>query len=272
MKNDLKDYHVHPDYSIDAKGSIEQYCQKALEIGIKEICFTPHYDTDPIRKEVDAYMRVNGKLVNLTDDVVRTYIDDVHKAKKKYAPFGLSVKAGLEVDYALHIEESLREKLPQFELDYILGAVHCLQHIAITSTGESEKYFKGKTVEEVCQEYFHALSNAVSSKLFKTMAHLDSYKIYGTKFCGEEILLAHRGLIEPVLKLMAQNEVGIEINTSSLRKGQKEVSPGIEILNMARKFNVKVNAIGSDAHKVEDLGKDLDLAKTLAQDIFGDIQ
>jgi len=269
MRSDLKDYHVHPDYSMDAKGSIDEYCQRALEIGIKEICFTPHYDTDPVRKSLDAFMRVNGKLVALTDDVVRRYIDEVHRAGQRYASSGLSVKAGLEVDYAPHIEEELREKLGRFGLDYCLGAVHCLEHIAITSTHESEKYFKGKNAKEVCQEYFGALSNAVSSGIFKTMAHLDAYKIYGTKFCGKEILLAHRGLVEPILKLMGENGMGIEINTGPLRKGQKEVSPGIELLSLAKRFNVKVNAIGSDAHRIEDLGRDLDLARDLVQDIFG---
>ena len=268
MKTGLKDCHVHPDYSIDAQDSIDQYCQRALEIGLSEICFTPHYDTDPKRKEIDAYMRVGGKIVNLTDDIVKKYIDETHQAKKKYAPLDLSVKTGLEVDYALHIEEHLRKKLPQFELDYILGAVHCLEHIAITSTRESEKYFKRKSCQEACKDYFEVLLNAVSSGLFGTIAHLDAYKIYGIKFYGEEVLVAHRGLVEPVLKLMAEKGVGLEINTSPLRKGHKEVSPGIEILEMASKFNVKVNAISSDAHRVEDLGRDLDIAEDLLRNIF----
>ncbi|MCJ7507169.1 MAG: histidinol-phosphatase [candidate division Zixibacteria bacterium] len=268
MTKGLEDYHVHPDYSMDAQGSIEEYCQKALEIGLSEICFTPHYDTDPARKELDAYMRVDGKPVKLTDEVVKRYIDEVHKTKDKYSASGLSVKVGLEVDYAVHIEEDLRKKLPQFGLDFCLGAVHCLEHIAITSTHESEKYFRGKTAQQVCQEYFTVFRNAVSSGLFKTMAHLDSYKIYGIKFCGEAILIAHQGLVEPILELMAQKGVGLEINTGSFRKGHKETSPGIDILKMASHFGVKVNTIGSDAHKIQDLGKDLDIAQNLLQTIF----
>lgn len=268
MTKGLKDYHIHPDYSIDAQGSIEEYCQKAVEIGLSEICFTPHYDTDPARAEIDAYMRVDGKLMKLTDEVVKRYIDEVHKAKDKYSASGLLVKVGLEVDYAVHVEEDLRRKLPRFGLDFCLGAVHCLEHIAITSTYESEKYFRRKTAQQVCREYFTVFRDGVSSGFFKTMAHLDGYKIYGIKFCGEEILIAHQGLVEPVLELMAQKGVGLEINTGSLRKGHKETSPGIDILEMASRFGVKVNAIGSDAHKIQDLGKDLDIAQGLLRTIF----
>jgi histidinol-phosphatase (PHP family) len=56
---------------------------------------------------------------------------------------------------------------------------------------------------------------------------------------------------------MVENDVGMEINTALLRKGHKEFSPGVEILNLALKMNVKITAFGSDAHKVEHLGKDI---------------
>ncbi len=268
MRPYLKDYHVHPDYSIDACGSIDEYCQQALKVGIKEICFTPHYDADPERAQIDAYMRVKGELVRLTDDVVKEYIHEVHQARERYAPLGLVVLAGLEVDYASHIEETLRKKLPQFELDFSLGAIHCLEHIAITSTGESEEYFRRKDPRQVCEEYFGVVRDAVGSGLFRTMAHLDAYKVYGIKFYGERILSLHRGLVEPVLELMARNKVGLEINTSPLRKGLKETSPGIEILQAAGHLGVEVNAVGSDAHRIADVGRDLDLAYGLLRTFF----
>ena len=30
----ISDFHVHPDYSIDAAGTVRQYCDRALEIGL----------------------------------------------------------------------------------------------------------------------------------------------------------------------------------------------------------------------------------------------
>ena len=43
------DYHVHPDYSIDASPvKIRDYCQKALELELREICFTTNVELDPL--------------------------------------------------------------------------------------------------------------------------------------------------------------------------------------------------------------------------------
>ena len=44
----LTDAHVHPDFSIDAKGTVTEYCDRALEIGLSEIIFATHVDTDPL--------------------------------------------------------------------------------------------------------------------------------------------------------------------------------------------------------------------------------
>lgn len=256
MKN-FSDYHVHPDYSLDAVGTIDQYCQKALKLGLKEICFTTHYDTDPARKDEDPFMRIDGKIVPLNEENVKRYIEDVRRANEIYCPMGLSVKVGLEVDYAPHIEDQLRKDLASFDLDYTLGAVHCLDHIAITASTEAESYFRTKSLKELCQEYYKILGKAAKSDLFDALAHLDIYRKYGLAFYGEKILTAHRGLVEPVLELMVENNVGLEINTALLRKGHKEFSPSLEILNLALKMAVKIIAFGSDAHKVEHLGKNI---------------
>jgi histidinol-phosphatase (PHP family) len=264
----LSDFHVHPDYSLDAKGTLDEYCQRAIEIGLKRICFTTHYDTDPERKEIDYFFRVDGKIVPLTPQVVNRYLDDVNRAKRKYTPLGLEVLSGLEVDYAPHIEKHLRNELSCFELDYILGAVHCMEHIAITSHLEAEEYFKRKTVKELCKEYYQTVTHAAESGLFDCIAHLDCYRKYGLTFYGEEIMTAHRDFIELALSSLVRNKIGIEINTSIRRKGQKEFYPSKEILNLARDFGIKIVALGSDAHKVEDLGKELKEAFSLAQEFM----
>jgi len=259
------DYHVHPGYSLDATGTVDQYCRRALELGIEEICFTTHYDSDPFRKDIDAFVRIDGRMVPLSINSVQRYIDDVRRAGEEYGPSGLTVRVGLEVDYAPHIEEKLRRELTQLDLDYRLGAVHCLDHIAITASKEAEGYFKRKSADEMLSEYYTVLKRAVQSGLFDVMAHLDGYKKYGLGFYGKEILAGHRGLVEPVLELMAENDVGMEINTGVMRKGHKEFCPGLEILKLALEKGVKIGAYGSDAHKVDQLGEGIQEAYLLVE-------
>lgn len=266
------DWHVHPDYSLDATGTIDQYCRRALELGLEEICFTTHYDSDPFRKEEDPFMRIDGKLAPLNKENVQRYINEVEDARRKYSPSRLKVKVGLEVDYAPHIEEELRLNLSSFDLDYILGAVHCLGHIAISASNEAERYFVKKSMEEMVEEYYNILKQTVTSDLFDAIAHLDIYKKYGLGFYGENILTLHRGLVEPVLELMVRHNVGMEINTGVLRKGHREFCPGMEILKTAMEMGVEIAAIGSDAHKIEHLGRGIEETYHIVENLKREIE
>jgi len=142
-----------------------------------------------------------------------------------------------------------------------------LDHIAITASKEAERYFKKRSAKEMVTEYYKALKKAVKSGLFDVMAHLDIYKKYGLGFYGEKVLTAHRGLVEPILELMAKNDVGLEINSGLLRKGHEEFSPGLEILNLALKMRVRIVAFGSDAHTVKHLGKGIKEAHLLVEEL-----
>ena len=45
------DFHVHCDYSSDARGSAEEYAASALKNGLSAMCFTTHCDLDPKRRK-----------------------------------------------------------------------------------------------------------------------------------------------------------------------------------------------------------------------------
>ncbi|MDY0395746.1 PHP domain-containing protein [Virgibacillus halophilus] len=40
------DYHIHSDFSADCETPMEETIRHAIEIGMKEICFTEHIDFD----------------------------------------------------------------------------------------------------------------------------------------------------------------------------------------------------------------------------------
>lgn len=261
------DYHVHPGYSKDASGSIEDYCKRALKIGIKELCFTPHLDLDPFRAEMDDWVRVKGRIMAMRSDWLSHYLNEVEEMQEKYGPKGLRLKAGVEVDYAPHMENELRRVISDYPFDYVLGAIHCLDHIAISSSKENELYFKGKDLDEVLRHYFSVMEKAVRSGLFDAMAHFDGYRKYGIRHFGEEILLPNRALVEPVLELMAKNSVGLEANASAYRRGQEEPYPGKQILIWAKEAGVHVLACGSDCHLAGDLGKGLERVCSLLKEL-----
>lgn len=254
QKIELFDCHVHPDFSLDASGTVDEYCQRALQIGLKGICFTSHYDIDPERKEIDAFMRIKGKITPLSQKTVEAYLEEIEKAKSRYEPSGLKIKTGLEIDYSPHIEKQLREDLSKLKLDYMLGAVHCLEHIAITSSEEAYFYFERKSAEQLCEEYYTNLLSGIKSGLFNAIAHLDCFKKYALGYYGEKLLEAERKWIEPVLQEIKNNRIGIELNTGWFRKGEKRFFPDEEILKIASDSDIRIVTLGSDSHRVEELG------------------
>ncbi len=58
----------------------------------------------------------------------------------------------------------------------------------------------------------------------------------------------------------------IEINTSSLRKEHSETMPAKELLEIYKECGGMYVTVGSDAHKIEDIGADNDTAKKLIKE------
>lgn len=251
------DYHIHPDYSIDADPfSMDQYCSRAVEIGLGEICFTTHYEFDPVRADLDWFVRCGGKIVPMhpASGWLDTYFAEAAACAVKYAPQGLKVRTGIEAGYDLGLEKKIEEVLLAYPFDFVIGSVHCLDHVAISSKKESMDYYKYKKLHQVAADYYHTLREAVKSGLFDVIGHLDIYRRHGTAFFGEETASVFGSYIEDILKEMVKTKTGLELNTSSFRHGQGSFYPHENILSMARRSGVSVFTAGSDCHRLSELG------------------
>jgi len=258
----LADYHVHPGFSIDAEASsIEDYCRAALARGLAEICFTPHYEVDPVRAARDWRVRLSDGIFPMDDPAwLDVFFGEITAARAGFAPLGLTVRAGLEVGFERGLEAAVSRVTEAYPFDLVLGAVHCLDHVAISSSRECGDYFGRHAPQEMARSYFAALHDAVRSGLFDVMAHLDLYRRHGFRFYGETVDTLYQGLVEPVLAAMAGRGVGLEVNTSSLAGGGDQFYPSDQVLRLARESGVRVYTLGSDAHRVADLGRGLESA------------
>lgn len=262
------DYHIHPGFSIDAEEySIEDYCRRAVELGLKEICFTPHYEFDPLRKEIDWWVRYNGRIMSIEEDWLPCYIEEVRQTAEHYAPYGLKVKAGLEIGFDLGLEERIARVVEGHPFDFVIGSVHCIDHVAISSAGESAAYYAAQTLDRVAELYFSTLRQAVVSGLFDVVGHLDIYRRHGFKVYGPEVLKVHRSYIKEIVKLVADKNIGLEVNTSSTRHNQQEFYPSREILESARAAGVRMFTVGSDAHRIGELGQGVIKGLALLQEM-----
>jgi len=255
------DYHIHPDYSIDAEGTIEDYCQKADELRLKAICFTTHYDLDPTGEFGDGLVRIGGKLVSVQSGWLWRYFSEIKKMRRVY--HNMRILIGIEVNYLPKFEDLIRETLSKYPFDFVLGAVHYVDNIDISSPRDDWSLF---TPDELCRKYYELVEKALDSGLFNSIAHLDIYKRHSIRAFGKEILEAHRPYSLQALEKMADNNIMLEINTSLYRQGYEEPFPSRKILELARQVGIHTVTIGSDCHNPEELANDINKAIKLAKE------
>ncbi len=261
----MVDYHVHPDFSHDAEGSIGEFCARAVEIGLDEICFTTHYEPDPARSDIE-HVRVNGRMQPVASDWPDAYFAAIQAARVKFP--GLVVLAGVEVGYDPGLVGTISDFLSRHPFDFVLGAVHSLDSICLTSKDELERFkteFLRRGPEAVAERYFHDVRSAAGSQLFDCLAHLDIYRKYIQPLFDSRFTQTANSLLPSVLKFVAESGTGIEVNTSALRRGNAEPYPESRILKLAKDAGVQVFTTGSDSHRPADLGKGLDVAAQMLE-------
>ncbi len=256
------DYHIHTQHSTDASGGVTEYCLRALEIGLTEICFTNHCEIDPHR--ADALIRFDGETLPFSRKNLLRLQDEIHALRERFAPEGLVIKFGIEVGYDRGIESTIRDMLTDVELDFVIGAVHCLDHICIDSTKECGRYFESHGVDRFLNDYYDAVADLAASRLFDSVAHLDVYKKYGRPFYGPGIDDPPLEAVGRAIQAMKENNICLEINTAGMRF-LNEFYPSAKLMRMAREAGLEDITVGSDSHRPADVGKDIERALDYAR-------
>lgn len=266
------DAHVHPDFSIDAKGSIEEYCGRALSIGLHEIIFTTHIDTN--RKYPDeCEMVIDGKHVKTDEDAIKQYAEAVISAKQKYYPLGLMVKCGVEVDFFPELDERILKVLEGPEFEYLLAGIHRIGDLCIGFRDQAEEVFANYSVREILERYYSVVRQVTTYKMFDCIAHLDYYRRFAPMDKLDEVMSVDYDFIPEALDVIADSAMAIEVNTSALRHGHNEYYPAMALLNLARKAGVLIRHMGSDAHSPEQLAYDFENGEVIVYETnIADIQ
>lgn len=237
----LIDYHCHSEYSFDSKAKLEDNIISAIKKGIKELCITDHFDYG-----TEDYREIN---YNKYQDEVKQ-LQDKYRNKIKFL-FGIEV--GVQVE---HIE-SIKRMLNSIPFDFKIASTHDVDNIG----PHSREYWSGVDRISGYRKYYEAMYNSiVNYKDYDIFGHLDyvirygPYKDIGFKY--KEI----GDILDESMKILIHEGKGIEINTSSIRKGMEEFHPRDEIIKRYIELGGEIFTIGSDAHMAEHVGLGIDRA------------
>jgi histidinol-phosphatase (PHP family) len=243
----LPDYHIHTALCGHAEGEVSDYWLAARGKGIPEICFTDHAP-NPDGYDPDHRMRL---------EQFPLYRDAVADIQGEEAPRALF---GVEADYYEGCERFLASWLPAQQFDFVLGSVHFIDGWGFDNP-EERHIWDSVDVAATWRKYFIAISGLVESRLFDAVGHIDLPKKFGHRPSDREV----KEMLQPVLNRMAEAGMGMELNTSGLRRPVGEIYPSPLIVSLARERDIPI-CFGSDAHSPVDMGADFALALKLARE------
>lgn len=234
------DLHTHHDRCGHADGAIEDYIREALSRGLRVIGISDH---SPYfgRKEDHPFPRVAMAASEFSN-----YVNEVLALKQKYEG-RIEVLLGMESDFFPEHVEVYKRRFAQVPFDYIIGSVHHVDGISIFNRNRWKRLTDAEQIA-VKEKYYELIGHSARSGMFDILGHIDAMKAFYPAFSG-----IPTEAVEQTMKLIAECDIAIEINTSGKMKDVGGWYPADTMLEMAFHYGVKVT-FGSDAHTPDRVG------------------
>lgn len=238
------DFHVHSSFSGDCHIEMKLFIEKAIQIGIQNICFTEHHD-------IDIYTSSISWLLDFS-----SYQDTFLRMKEQYGD-KINLLFGVELGIQPHLYKKLREITQSYPFDFIL----CSNHVANGKDPYLPEFYEGKSKEEAYLEYFNDILNNVKNyKDYDVYGHLDYVIRYGPYEDKHYLYEIFQDVFDEILKTIINNGRGIELNTSGFKYNLNDSHPSKQVIKRYKELGGEIITVGSDSHKPEQLLGYFDLA------------
>ena len=267
------DYHIHCEFSDDSREKMENQIERAIELGLDEICFTDHVDYGIKKDWSEGNIEYRGgDGMNGFEDMdpianvdYPKYFEKLHRMKDIYKD-RITIRQGLEFGIQT-ITVAQYEKLfsdYRDELDFTLLSMHQVDNLEFW-TGD---FMKGRTQKEYNEKYYQEIYDVMKVfRNYSVLAHLDLLVRYDP--LGAYPFANVRDMVAEILKLAIRDGKGIELNTSSWHYGLSDTQPSRAILKLYKDLGGKIITIGSDAHITKFLADHLDDAMDILKNEIG---
>lgn len=236
------DFHTHSRFSFDGNDGAEEMVRRAIALGLTHYAITDH---------IDVNLFYDGEYG--AERSSREAAETIPALKEKHAG-EIVLLYGAELGQPHH-DPALAEKiLADAPYDFVIGSCHMLR-------GYEDFYFldyREEPPEKLLPLYFDELLEMAEVSDFDVLGHLTYPLRY---ICGKYGLSPDMTRYEPVVdeifRTLIRNGKGIEINTSELRGKTHMLLPDLPYVKRYRELGGEILTIGSDAHSVGDLGKNI---------------
>jgi histidinol-phosphatase (PHP family) len=244
----IVDYHTHNRLCKHAQGDLEEYIRAAIRLGLDEIGCSDHA---PLPGNYDARHRMT------VEEFSVDYAPAVTEMAEKYAK-KIRIRRAIEIDHLDWATDWNQKFIAENDFDFVLGSVHFIGPLGQEKPLFGPEYGQHE-LESLYEGYYLAIADSAKSGMFDIISHCDIVKKFGP-YTGKRVdELTREAMIQ-----IKNAGICIEINTSGLRKPEKETYPSGRILAIVRELHIPLTT-GSDAHTPEDVGRDFDTIVDLVE-------
>lgn len=236
------DLHNHTTRCNHAEGTIDEYIEQAIKLGIDIYGFSEH-----------APMSFDPKY-RLAFEEMEAYTYDVLDAQTRYQD-QIEILLGYEVDY---LPGHMDDRVLKAKVDYLIGSVHFINKWGFDNP-EFIGGYEERDIDTIWQEYFDAIEAMAKMGRFDIVGHLDLIKVF--KYLPQKDI---RLIAKKALKAIKTSNMVLELNAAGLRKPIQEIYPSQPLLEVAYELDIPIT-FSSDAHAVEQIGFSYDKVTELAR-------
>ena len=254
---------------------MESQIEKAIELGLDEMCFTDHIDYG-IKRDWDDPRGIEWRQGDgiSSGDAAREPLSNVDypryfaKIARIRAAYGdtIKIRSGLEFgiqSITVGDYERLFAKY-QDELDFVLFSMHQVDNKEFWT----QDFQRGRSQKEYNEAYYEEILKTMKAfKHYSVLAHLDLLVRYDK--AGRYPFDKVRDLVAEILKQAIADGKGIEVNTSSWHYGLSDTQPSRDILHLYKDLGGRIITVGSDAHQTSYLADHIKDAYAILRDEIG---
>jgi len=246
------DLHCHTFYSFDSQTDPRELVLAAISKEIKLLAITDHADID---------YEDCGLQLDLRQEERKAVILDL---KRKYRD-KIKIIFGIELGQPNN-KRALADKLISDNgYEYVLGSIHNLKNVPDFYFLDFKKLNNyPEMIDNLFRKYLDELIKLAEVPYIDVITHVTYVLRYIQAAGGELPLDAYYGKYEQLFKAMIKNGKALEINTSNLRRGFGTTMPSEELIKLYREVGGKLVTVGSDAHRLHEIGANIEEGYALA--------
>ena len=249
------DCHTHTQFSVDSEADIRAMIERAIALDLAAYAITDHCECSTWYPKEHYTETECFDHFHYAADFERS-LQAVTALKEEYGQ-KINLICGTELGQATHDMEAAEKAVSDERLDFTIGSLHQLR-------GEKDFYYidyQEMTEDEILSllnRYFHEIYELCKWGKFDVLGHLTySMRYMKRRFGIEPDISCFDEIIAESFRELIAKDKGIEINTSGLRQGFGDCFPSLKYVKLFRDLGGRLVTVGSDAHNVEDLGKNI---------------